>query len=160
MRGRKPVPTRLKVIRGNPGKRALNHDEPVPEGDLTDPPPWMSESQKAGWNYAIENAPSGLLKKLDRSVLAAWVVAEDLHRRASEQVDKFGILTKAPHTGLPIQSPYLPILNKQAAIMLKAAEQLGFTPASRSRIQLGAAFTGNEDDEWDALDRLRHSGSA
>src|SRR5512146_1986094 len=89
--------------------------------------PRMTEGQKAGWNYAIEHAPLGLLKKLDRSVLAAWVVAEDLHRRASEQVEKFGILTKAPNTGLPIQSPYLPVLNKQAQIILKAAEQLGFT---------------------------------
>ncbi len=66
MRGRKPVPTYLKVIRGNPGKRPLNENEPVPDGALADPPEWMSESQKAGWNYAIENAPAGLLKKLDR----------------------------------------------------------------------------------------------
>jgi P27 family predicted phage terminase small subunit len=136
MRGRKPVPTHLKVIRGNPGKRPLNENEPVPEGALVDPPEWMAESQKAGWNYAIENAPAGLLKKLDQSVLAAWVVAEDLHRRAAAMIEKFGILTKAPNTGLPIQSPYLPVVNKQAQIMLKAAEQLGFTPAARSRIQI------------------------
>jgi P27 family predicted phage terminase small subunit len=160
MRGRKPVPTHLKVIRGNPGKRVLNANEPRPLGDLADPPEWMSESQKAGWNYAIEHSPAGLLKKLDRSVLSVWVVAEDLHRRASEQVDKFGILTKAPNTGLPIQSPYLPVVNKQAAIMLKAAEQLGFTPASRSRIQLMDSFTGDADDEWDWIDRMRHADGA
>ena len=77
-----------------------------------------------------------MLKKLDRAVLAVWVVGEDLHRRASEQVEKFGILTKAPHTGLPIQSPYLPVVNRQAQIILKAAELLGFTPASRTRIQV------------------------
>jgi len=124
------------MIRGNPGKRSLNDNEPIPEGDLADAPDWMSESQKTGWNYAIENAPAGLLKKLDRSVLAAWVVAEDLHRRAAEMIEKFGILTKAPNTGLPIQSPYLPVVNKQAQIMLKAAEQLGFSPATRSRIQI------------------------
>jgi len=160
MRGRKPVPTHLKVIRGNPGKRPLNHDEPVPVGDLSDAPDWMSETQRSGWNYAIEHAPAGLLRKLDRSVLVAWTVAEDLHRRATEQVDKFGILTKAPHTGLPIQSPYLPIVNKQAALMMKAAEQLGFTPASRSRIQLIDAVTGEGEDEWDELDRIRHIDSA
>jgi hypothetical protein len=52
MRGRKPVPNRLKVIRGNPGKRALNKNEPQLAGDLSDAPDWMTESQKAGWNYA------------------------------------------------------------------------------------------------------------
>jgi P27 family predicted phage terminase small subunit len=108
----------------------------------------MTEGQKAGWNYAIEHAPIGLLKKLDRSVLAAWVVAEDLHRRASEQVEKFGILTKAPNTGLPIQSPYLPVLNKQAQIILKAAEQLGFTPASRTRIQVEESGNRLEHNPW------------
>jgi P27 family predicted phage terminase small subunit len=108
----------------------------------------MTECQKAGWNYAIEHAPLGLLKKLDRSVLAAWVVAEDLHRRASEQVEKFGILTKAPNTGLPIQSPYLPVLNKQAQIILKAAEQLGFTPASRTRIQVEEPGNRSEHNPW------------
>ena len=74
----------------------------------------MSDSQKQGWIYAIENAPDGLLKKLDRSVLVAWVVAEDLHRHASMMIEKFGMLTKAPNTGQPMQSPYLPVLNKQA----------------------------------------------
>src|ERR1700736_2127109 len=108
----------------------------------------MTESQKQGWSYAIENAPQGLLKKLDRSVLVAWAIAEDLHRRASEMVEKFGILTKAPNTGIPMQSPYLPIVNKQAHLMLKAAEQLGFSPASRSRVQLVEDRVREEDDPW------------
>jgi P27 family predicted phage terminase small subunit len=108
----------------------------------------MSESQQTGWNYAVEHAPPGPLKKLDRSVLAAWVVAEDLHRKASEQVEKFGILTKAPNTGLPIQSPYLPVVNKQAQILLKAAEQLGFTPASRTRIQVEEPDRRSEHNPW------------
>ena len=153
MKGRKPVPTHLKVIRGNPGKRKLNKNEPLPIGDLVDAPEWMAESQRQSWNYAVENAPKGLLKKLDRSVLVAWTVAEDLHRRSSEQVEKFGILTKAPNTGLPMQSPYLPVVNKQAQIMLKAAELLGFTPASRSRVQIIEDRPSDEEDPWAALDR-------
>lgn len=31
MRGPKPTPTALKVIRGNPGKRALPENEPTPQ---------------------------------------------------------------------------------------------------------------------------------
>src|SRR5687767_6406212 len=135
------------MIRGNPGKRSINKNEPVPTGDLLDAPEWMSESQKAGWDYAIANAPRGLLKKLDRSVLVAWVVAEDLHRQATGMVEKYGILTKAPATGVPMQSPYLPVVNKQAQIMLRAAEQLGFSPSSRSRVQMDDARVA-EDDSW------------
>ena len=29
--GRKPTPTNLKVLKGNPGRRPLNKDEPVPD---------------------------------------------------------------------------------------------------------------------------------
>ncbi len=91
---------------------------------------------REGWAYAIVNSPQGLLKKLDRSVLAIWVVAEDMHREAAEKVTQYGLLTKSPNAGLPLQSPYLAILNKQAQIMLKAAAELGFTPSSRSRVQV------------------------
>lgn len=134
MRGRKPKPTHIKLVEGNAGKRALNKREPVPDGDLCDAPGWLTDDQKDGWAYAIANAPSGLLKRLDRSTLAVWVVAEDLHRQASIAVGKFGLITKSPTKGEPMQNPYLPIINRQAQLMLKSAAELGFTPSSRSRV--------------------------
>jgi phage terminase small subunit len=60
-------------------------------------------------------------------------------------------LTKAPNTGLPIQSPYLPVVNKQAQIMLKAAELLGFSPASRSRVQFVETRADDAYHPWDDL---------
>jgi phage terminase small subunit len=36
--------------------------------------------------------------------------------------------------GYPLQSPYISIVNRQAEIMMRLASELGFTPASRSRI--------------------------
>ena len=63
-------------------------------------------------------------------------------------IEKFGMLTKAPNTGQPMQSPYLPVVNRQAHIMLKAAEQLGFTPAARSRVQIEEAAFVDPNDRW------------
>ena len=142
MRGRKPTPTHLKELHGNPSKLPLNKREPRPEGELYAAPEWMSPSQREGWAYAITCSPHGLLKCLDRSVLAIWVVAEDLHREAAEKIAQFGLLTKSPNAGLPLQSPYLAILNKQAQIMLKAAAELGFSPSSRSRVQVSPGARG------------------
>jgi P27 family predicted phage terminase small subunit len=142
MRGRRPKPTHLKELEGNPGKRPLNKREPKPEGDLYAAPEWMSESQREGWAYAITHAPYGLLKQLDRSILAIWVVAEDLHREAAEKIVQYGLLTKSPNAGLPLQSPYLAILNKQAQIMLKAGAELGFSPSSRTRVQVDRGLNG------------------
>lgn len=103
----------------------------------------MTEEQKKGWAYAIEHAPKGLLRQLDASLLAVWVVAEDLHRQATLQVKRYGMVVKSSNRpdAVPVQSPYLPIINRQAELMLRAASELGFTPTSRSRITLAGAST-------------------
>jgi len=150
MRGRKPKPTALKLIAGNPGKRALNAHEPQPRADLAASPAWLTERQQATWREVVELSPPGLLKDVDASVFAVWVVAFDLYQEASEKLARTGMLIKAPNTGVPMQSPYLAIVNRQAQIMLKAAAEMGFTPASRSRVVVKRdAIVA--DDPWGAI---------
>jgi P27 family predicted phage terminase small subunit len=139
MKGHKPKPTQLKLVTGNPGKRPLNKSEPIAPGRLLAAPEWMTQSQRDGWDYAIKNAPQGLLRRLDRSILTTFVVAEDFHREAAVNLAKSGPLVKRKKTQTEVQSPYLLVLNRQAQIMLRAAEQLGFSPSSRSRIVFNAA---------------------
>ena len=142
MRGRKPVPTVLRKLHGNPRKTAFPKGEPMPVGDLSLPPTWLTEEQKETWRYAISNAPPGLLKRIDASALTAWVIAVDLHRQAAQAQATVGLLmrvrTKATigrdDHGVPLASPYISIISQQAKIMLKAASELGFTPVSRPRI--------------------------
>jgi len=126
----------LKLVTGNPGKRKLPTHEPRPRGNLAAAPDWLSDDQKTGWRYALDNAPLGLIKLLDRGAFTVWVVAEDLHRQASVKVSETGLLVGAP-VGSAIQNPHLPIVNRQALIMLKAASELGFTPAARPRLACG-----------------------
>lgn len=146
-RGTKPQPTVLRIINGNPSNRPLNQNEPQPRGNLDIPPDWLTETQKENWRYAISHAPPGLLKRLDRSVLTIWVVAEDAYREASQKIAQHGMLIKAPNTGQPIQSPYMAIRNRQSQIIMKAAAEMGFTPSSRSQIQVeqqpSNAFSNN-----------------
>jgi P27 family predicted phage terminase small subunit len=143
VRGRKPKPTQLKVVSGNPGKRSINENEPQPVSfDLT-APDWFDDLQRDYWNDAVSSAPPGLLSTMDREVLAVWVVSAVMHRRAvvaQNAIDEgktAPMLTKTPG-GMPVQSPYISIINKQSAVMLKAAAEMGFTPSSRSRISLGS----------------------
>lgn len=144
MRGRKPKPSYLRALDGNAGRRPENPDEPVPKEPLKgeEPPPWMNGTQAAGWRYAMEHSPAGMLRSLDRSILSAWVVAEDLHRDAAERVGKLGTILKSKD-GLPYQNPWLSVLNKQAQIMMKAAAELGFTPSSRSRVKVSNPKAGD-----------------
>ena len=103
--------------------------------NLQDPPEWLSASQKAGWHYAIARAPKGLLKLIDSAVMTIWVVAEDIHRQASEELTREGLTVKSVN-GYQIQSPYLPIMNRQAVLMIKASAALGFDPASREKLDI------------------------
>ena len=136
-------------MKGNPGKRAINKREPQPLGDLGEPPDGLSEAQRAIWIEAISDAPKGLLKRIDASVFLAWVVARELHTRAMIAQSKLDAssplqLLMRTRNGEIVQSPYLPIINKQAALMTKCAAELGFTPSTRSRISIQ---TPEEDDD-------------
>ena len=49
MAGRKPKPTALKKLEGNPGKRKLNTKEPVPGKGMSDCPKWLLPEAKEEW---------------------------------------------------------------------------------------------------------------
>ena len=53
-RGRKPTPTALKVLEGNPGKRKLNDNEPRPEKKAPSCPKWLEPEAFARWKEAEE----------------------------------------------------------------------------------------------------------
>jgi len=139
MRGRKPVPTRLKVLHGNPGGRKLNIDEPVPREPLADAPETLTEEQAESWRYVMRHAPPGLLRSLDRTLLTLWVQHEERHARAAAQVAEMGDMVKFPGIPMPMPNPYLRVMNQQALILIKLASEMGFTPASRARVASASA---------------------
>jgi P27 family predicted phage terminase small subunit len=129
--GPKLTPTVLMQVHGNPGRRPLNTNEPEALGTVWAPPKWFDEQQREQWDYAIEWMPRGLLAAIDREALVIWIVACVEHARAVIEVRKLGQVVKTKD-GNAIQNPFLPIVNKQALIMLRAAQELGFTPAARA----------------------------
>jgi P27 family predicted phage terminase small subunit len=148
MAGRKPKPTPLKIVQGTFRKDRSNEREPQPSGTLCEAPDYLTPEQKEIWDYAIAHAPAGLLKKLDLSVLQVWVIACAFHREAALKVTSAGQVIKTP-AGYPVINPYMANMNKQAQIMLKAASEMGFTPASRSRIVVAEETVA--DDPWARL---------
>lgn len=137
MKGRKPKPSYLRVLDGNAGRRPQNADEPQPVGALEeDPPPAeLSDAQKEVWRRAIANSPAGLLRKLDWAVFEQWVVHHANFLDAANRVRKAGQLIKKGEDGWD-WNPYMSIMNKQSALALKCAAELGFTPSSRSRVKV------------------------
>ena len=161
MRGRKPVPTALHILRGT--FNATRHGkhragEPVTAGaDLApEPPPTLTPAQAELWKHAITHAPKGLIKQVDLSVLIIWVVAADQHERARQAqagIDARGGDTPFLMTtkgGEVVSSPYLTIINQSGQRMMKAAAELGFIPASRPRLGSGTP-EAQPGGGWDRL---------
>jgi P27 family predicted phage terminase small subunit len=152
-RGRRPKPTRLKYLTGNPGKRTLNRNEPRPEAAIPECPPELGPAAKREWERLVGDLGKlNLLTSLYRAALAAYCGAYALWADATEQIQKVGVMIKSP-TGYPTQSPYVAIANRQAEIMMRIASEFGFTPASRSRIAAPAPSEPTLFDDLDEDDR-------
>lgn len=48
-RGRKPKPTALKLLEGNPGKHPINEHEPIPPKSTVKCPTWLEPEAKKEW---------------------------------------------------------------------------------------------------------------
>lgn len=147
MRGRKPKPTHLKEVAGNPGKRPLNRNEPQPVGELFEPPGDLPEKARPFWTQAIADAPPGLLRRLDLRVMTVWAVAAWQHAEAAGLVAAEGALITVGKSKARLQHPAMAIMNRQAQIMLRAAAEMGFTPSARSRVSAAPRGAASRDDD-------------
>ena len=150
MRGRKPKPTSIRTLEGNPGKRALNGREPTGPAGIPRCPKFLDDEAKAEWfRTAKVLKDMGLLTLADRTALAAYCTAYSRWMNAEEQVRKFGAIVKSPEKGFPMKSPYLTIADQAMELMRKFMVEFGLTPSSRSRIRVPDG--GTAQDEFDAF---------
>lgn len=133
MRGRKPKPTFLKLITGNPGKRPLNENEPRPRLALPSVPPHLTDEAKVEWGrVANELYDLGMLTHLDRAVLASYCQYYASWCKYTEASERAPLVKGSK--GQPALSPYVKLANQAYQNMLKAAVELGITPSARSRV--------------------------
>ena len=150
--GGRPVPTRLKVLRGNPGKRRLSDREPEPNTGLPAPPDHLSDEAKREWERAGGLlATLGLVSDLDRSALAGYCQAWGRWVEAEEALRQYGVVVKSP-SGFPMQSPFLAVANKALEQMRSFLIEFGMTPASRTRVH---ATKSAEPDPFEELRNRR-----
>jgi P27 family predicted phage terminase small subunit len=135
VRGRKPVPTQLKLLRGNPGRRPIPTHEPTPA--LVDagqaPPAWLDRAAKGEWRrLAPLLTKNGLLSELDVDALTAYCVAFTDWRRAAGQARRRAVLV-GPN-GFLMASPYVAMAARALATMRSLMNDFGMTPSARARV--------------------------
>src|SRR3954470_6373028 len=137
MRGRKPKPTALKILHGNPGKRPLPQNEPTPPAVIPDPPDHLDEVAKREWErITMLLSQVGLMAQLDMAGVAAYCVSYSRWADAEKRVAKHGTIVLSPDKKFPMKSPYLCIAESAMESMRKLLGEFGLTPAARARVQV------------------------
>ena len=149
-RGRKPTPTAIKELEGNPGKRKLNDREPKPEKKAPSCPKWLEPEAKREWRRLSKKMElMGVLTEVDMADFAGYCQAYARWKEAEEFITQHGTIVRTP-SGYWQQVPQVSIAQTYLKVMNRFAEQFGLTPASRSRIVADIANRDNED-EMEAL---------
>lgn len=142
LKGRKPKPTALKILEGNPGKRQLNAKEPTPPKKAPKCPSWLDAEAKKEWRRLSRQLEDlGLLTNIDMAAFAGYCQAFARWKEAEEFISKHGTIVKTP-SGYWQQVPQVSIAQTYLKIMNKLCEQFGLTPSARSRI---IADAGHQD---------------
>jgi P27 family predicted phage terminase small subunit len=146
-RGQRPIPTHLKLLRGNPGKQKINTDEPQPEltDDVPNPPAFVSGfAADEWWIVATELHRMRLLSKIDIQVLAAYCYSYGQWRKAAEALAKMeandpmmsGLIIKTKYGDAAV-NPLSSVARKHLADMVRYAAEFGMSPCARTRISAG-----------------------
>lgn len=124
MPGRTRKPRALRVIEGNPGKRALTKNEPKPIGKIGAAPEHLTANQKKLWSELVKFAAPGVLTSADRHHIEATVyLLEEIRTGANRAASMFSIFER--HLA-----------------------KIGGNPSDRTRISLDQETPENEFDEF------------
>lgn len=158
--GRKPKPTELKVLQGNPGKRPVRKVRKAPTLQRTpSPPDWLTEIGRAEWKRVGK-----LLSKLqvltdaDLSALAAYCDAYSRWRSARQMIEEQGLTTETGAGNLKAH-PATVVVHQAITEMRQFMNELGLTPSSRTRVNQTKRDEPSEFEKFLAKRQREASGT-
>lgn len=158
--GRKPKPTELKILQGNPGRRPLRQVRKAQTLQRTpSPPDWLTDIGRAEWRRVGK-----LLSKLqvltdsDLSALAAYCDAYSRWRKAREMIEEQGITTETGSGNLKAH-PATVVVHQAMTEMRQFMVELGLTPSSRTRVNQVKPNEPSEFEQFLAKRRTAAEGT-
>jgi len=150
MPGPPKTPTVVRLLRGNPGHRPINRNEPQPTrpAAVPEPPEYLLPYAIDEWRrLAPELYHMRLLTVLDLTLFAVycqnyarWRLAEEtLATMAARDPRTHGLLIRTTD-GNARRNPLVKIAADAAADMVTYASQFGMGAAARARISAGIGF--------------------
>ena len=153
-RGPPPTPTVMRLLRGNPGKRPINHDEPKPEAlSLDNPlakcPRWMTGAARELWKRVAPGAiKAGLITVVDLPAFEALCQSYARWREYERLTGK--------NLELAISKGFRNGAVRERQLMMQFGARFGFDPSSRSNVKtLGSLVSPN--NQQSKADRFRQA---
>jgi P27 family predicted phage terminase small subunit len=144
----KPVPTKLRILRGETKPSRINANEPYPREGLPTCPENVTKEVREIWDYTLDGlAYMGLAAGIDRDALVAYCSAVAAHRVAAARIEDKGLFTNGPH-GETTANPAWRIMNEAANQIRQFAGQFGLTPSAR------VGLKAPEKDSGQSAERL------
>ena len=142
--GRKPQPTKLKLLKGENRTERLNKNEPTPIPGAPDCPEWLSPLARAEWHRVVPQLLElGLLTKLDMVALAAYCQAYSRYVDAERSMTEHGVKREYGEKGYEQTSADMSVAHKYLAVIKAFCAEFGLTPSSRARM----VVPGHGDDD-------------
>jgi P27 family predicted phage terminase small subunit len=154
-RGRRPKPTAVKELAGNPGHRPLNASEPQPRASRATTPRGLGAEGGRFWRkYAPALAALGVLTEVDEPALRMAAEHFELALRAAKELRQGVVIPSHDgtqeatiQTGLLMEdadgnlrkNPLLQVLRDQSAALRSYLTEFGMTPAARSKLHVEIA---------------------
>lgn len=133
------VPTALKIMNGNPGKRKLNLDEPQYEAGIPDKPEWFGTYASEEWDRITSNLNGQrVFTKADLGILVSLCVAYEQFRENLAIIQTLGRsyvvedMGGNKHYKTRPECMRFEVAQKEYRTLLA---EIGFTPASRTKIK-------------------------
>jgi P27 family predicted phage terminase small subunit len=143
-RGRRPKPTQLKLLEGNPGRREVNLDEPVSDMPAIKPSVVaMDEIASLEWDRVTAAMPPGIYTANDAPTLTTYALAWSMLVKSQKDIDENGVTFTCYLTNKKTGEIYLSEIKTNPALrawkaatetILKCGEKLGLNPAARQSL--------------------------
>lgn len=148
MKGRKPKPTAIKELEGNPGKRALNKKEPKPQKKIPSCPKHLTDVARKEWRRITKELFAlGVITQIDQAALAICCTAYADYVKACETLELEGEVIISEKGGA-YQNPWMAIKKRSMDQVMKFYAEFGMTPSGRSRVKVE---TPDEEDELEKM---------
>ena len=143
------LPTAIKELKGTLRPCRVKKNEPRPQGELiaTKPPKSLSKRGQELWKYALEQMPPHVITAVDGALFERWCTLQDQFLdvakvvQAGNLLDENGSMSGALRAELQLNSSIITI-----------EKELGFTPASRTKISANISSDGGSDNVFSEFD--------